>query len=685
MALLSDDSFDAYKRRFVPILYDWFMHYHLPYPTQTCRWGPLVEDLGYKSRYRAYLSEQVVDGERPNTLLLAHIDVMKPHVASCEAVSNWQDKSVSSHVTIVRTVYHPGEVNKVRELPSAPHVVVTHTDSKHLYVWNMERQPDRRPAASGVAAAAAAAASAGKSKRGGDKGGDASSSPSVADLVLTGHEDEALFPLACSSAAPCVASGGNDQLVLLWDLADSMTSLAAVPPGSSGSGKEAEGGAAASTEKSKAPQLKARTRLQGHTATVGDVCFAPGSAALLVSVADDGRLLLWDTRSGLAPVGCVEEAHSAGVNVMCVDWCPVDEHLLVSGAEQGSIKVWDRRRVGAGAAGALFSFDAHTNNAEERDIIHVEWHPRNKDVFASGSVDRTVAIWDLSRGRPTPAAAPAGAAAGAAATAAAEPEAAAAGKDKGAGGEVAPAEGGKEKGGDVEMADAGASAGAAVEAGAAAEAAKEGAAAGEGEAAAEEGKAEATGEGSDATAAAATAAGEAEPKPQAEGEKQPGQEGKDADGADKGGKKEEAAGAAGAAEGAEPPKKKKKTDKDKDKGGPGDKAEDDGLPTQLIFQHLGHRLGRVTDFQWHPDPAEPWTLISVSDNTGDEAADGTLQVWRISDLIYRPYEEAVQELEQHRQFILHGNTGPSGGTDAGKGASAAAGGGKGKEAKAEQA
>ncbi|KAG2438631.1 hypothetical protein HXX76_005179 [Chlamydomonas incerta] len=644
------------------------MHYHLPYPTQTCRWGPLVEDLGYKSRYRAYLSEQVVDGERPNTLLLAHIDVMKPHVASCEAVSNWQDKSVSSHVTIIRTVYHPGEVNKVRELPAAPHVVVTHTDSKHLYVWNMDRQPDRRPAASGVAAAAAAS----KGKRGGDKGGDkgGDATPSVADLVLTGHEDEALFPLACSSAGPYVASGGNDQLVLLWDLADSMTALAAVPSREEGGAAGGGGGGAAG---GKAPQLKARTRLQGHTATVGDVCFAPGSGQLLVSVADDGRMLLWDTRSGLAPVGCVEEAHGGGVNVMCVDWCPLDEQLLVSGAEQGSIKVWDRRRLGAGAAGALHSFDAHTNNAEERDIIHVEWHPRNKDVFASGSVDRTVAIWDLSRGRPTPAPAPA-----------AEPEAATAGADtdQAAPGEAAPKaaadattataaadDGGKARDGDTEMADAGAAA----EAAPAEEAAKAGGAA------AEAGKAEAA----DATAtAAAAAAGEEEQQKGAdaaapEGGTEAGQ-GKDADAGEKG-KKEEAAA------GAEPPKKKKKTaDKDKDGGG-GGKADDDGLPPQLIFQHLGHRLGRVTDFQWHPDPNEPWTLISVSDNTGDEAADGTLQVWRISDLIYRPYEEAVQELEQHRQFILHGNTGAAGGPDCAKAPSAAAGGGKGKDAKAEAA
>ncbi|KAG2502120.1 hypothetical protein HYH03_000612 [Edaphochlamys debaryana] len=518
MALLSAQAFEAYKRRMVPVLYDWFTHYHLNYPTQTCRWGPKVEELGYKTRYRAYLSEQVVDETRPNTLILAHIDVLKPHVASCEAVSNWHEKSTSSFVTIQKTVHHPGEVNKVRELPQHPEVVVTHTDSKKLFVWNMERQPDRRPQAAGLSSA--------KSRR--DKASDRAagsgpSDPSVPDLVLVGHEDEALFPLACSTAEPRVASGGNDHLVLLWDLRDSVTSLTASTAPAVGEGR-------------RGPELQARTRLEGHENTVGDLCFQPGSAQCLVSVADDGLILTWDARqAATGPVGRVAEAHGKGVNVMCVDWCPHDQDLLVTGAEDGTLNVWDRRRM-ASAADVLHSFEGHRNSAE-RSIIHVEWHPTNKDVFASGSEDHTVAIWDLSRTELKPA------------PAAAKP---------------APAAG-------------------------------SGAAAAGGEGAEEEGRARKRTRSS----AAGTPAG----------------------------------GKEGGKEGAKE------------------------LPPQLIFQHLGHRLGRVTDFQWHP--VEQWTIISVSDNSGvtDEGSDGSLQVWRIMDLIYRPYSEAVAELEQHRDFIMHGAAG----------------------------
>ena len=36
------------------------------------------------------------------------------------------------------------QVNKIREVPGHADVVVTHSDSKELYVWHTERQPNRK-------------------------------------------------------------------------------------------------------------------------------------------------------------------------------------------------------------------------------------------------------------------------------------------------------------------------------------------------------------------------------------------------------------------------------------------------------------------------------------------------------------------------------------------------------------
>ena len=75
-----------------------------------------------------------------------------------------------------------------------------------------------------------------------------------------------------------------------------------------------------------------------------------------------------------------------------------------------------------------------------------------------------------------------------------------------------------------------------------------------------------------------------------------------------------------------------------------------GAPPGLLFQHCGHR-DNIVDFQWNA--ADPWTMLSVSDDTS-AGGGGALQMWRINDLIYRPQAEVLAELEQHKDFILTG-------------------------------
>lgn len=55
---------------------------------------------------------------------------------------------------------------------------------------------------------------------------------------------------------------------------------------------------------------------------------------------------------------------------------------------------------------------------------------------------------------------------------------------------------------------------------------------------------------------------------------------------------------------------------------------------------------QVVDFQWNPH--DPWTFMSVSDDVSEELGGGTLQLWRVNDLIYRPEAEVLAELDKHR-------------------------------------
>ncbi|KAF8093568.1 hypothetical protein N665_0383s0192 [Sinapis alba] len=72
-------------------------------------------------------------------------------------------------------------------------------------------------------------------------------------------------------------------------------------------------------------------------------------------------------------------------------------------------------------------------------------------------------------------------------------------------------------------------------------------------------------------------------------------------------------------------------------------------PAGLFFQHAGHR-DKVVDFHWNA--ADPWTIVSVSDDCETTAGGGTLQIWRMSDLIYRPEEEVLTELEKFKSHVM---------------------------------
>lgn len=70
--------------------------------------------------------------------------------------------------------------------------------------------------------------------------------------------------------------------------------------------------------------------LQGHTNTIEDLVWQPGSAAELASVGDDYKLLFWDTRTGTSPSLTKEQAHGEH-DLHCVDWSSLQLELLVTG------------------------------------------------------------------------------------------------------------------------------------------------------------------------------------------------------------------------------------------------------------------------------------------------------------------------------------------------------------------
>ncbi|XP_078152302.1 WD-40 repeat-containing protein MSI4-like [Carex rostrata] len=333
----------------VRFVYDCFTNHKLVWPSLSCRWGSQFEQGTYKNRQRLYLAEQT-DGSVPNTLIITNCDVVKPGVAIADDISQFNEEAQSPFVERYKTLLHPGEVNRIRELPQNSNIVATHTDSPDVFIWDMEAQPNLDPV-----------------------NGAAMSRP---DLILTGHRENAEFALAMCPTEPFVLSGGQDKSVVLWSIHDYITSLGLTESGSS------------SDITKDSPKLDSRGVFEGHDATVEDVQFCPSSAQEFCSVGDDSCLILWDVRSGNSPVVKVEKAHDDDLH--CVDWNAQDVNLILTGSADKTVRLFDRRKLTAGGvASPVRKFEGHM-----APLFSIQWCPDKASVFASAADDGFLNIWD---------------------------------------------------------------------------------------------------------------------------------------------------------------------------------------------------------------------------------------------------------------------------------------------------
>ncbi|KAF9338796.1 retinoblastoma binding protein [Linnemannia elongata] len=95
----------------------------------------------------------------------------------------------------------------------------------------------------------------------------------------------------------------------------------------------------------------------------------------------------WDTRSTSSdkPVHNIH-AHLAEVN--CVAFSPASEFILATGSGDRTVALWDLRNLKS----KLHSFESHQD-----EILQLAWSPHNETILASAGGDRRINIWDLSR------------------------------------------------------------------------------------------------------------------------------------------------------------------------------------------------------------------------------------------------------------------------------------------------
>lgn len=123
------------------------------------------------------------------------------------------------------------------------------------------------------------------------------------DIILQGHTREGYGLAWNSHRTGYLATCGEDQKVLIWDVTG-----------------------ASRTKSSLDPLVTFDTG--GHTEVVEDIAWNHSSSCV-VSVGDDRRIIFWDPRTQ-SPVSILSDAHSGEIN--CIAFSPLEEHLFVTGS-----------------------------------------------------------------------------------------------------------------------------------------------------------------------------------------------------------------------------------------------------------------------------------------------------------------------------------------------------------------
>ena len=336
-----DEEFVVWKKN-SPFLYDILITHTLEWPSLTVQWLPDRQSPDAKpyNIHRLIVGTNTSAGDA-NFLLIAAVKL--PTIdAVIDAREHHDDADAatitpgsygggkSGKIEIIQSIRHETEINRARYNPANPNVIATRSALNDICVFDRTRHDSHEQK-------------------------DAAARP---DLILSGHTAEG-FAIDWSphdSAAHILATGGDDNVICLWDINAAQKSKATLSP---------------------------TATLAAHNATVTDIAYNPHHSRLFSSSSDDQCVKQWDARTNTATLTV---KHNAPVN--CVAHSPHDQWLLASGANDHTVNVWDVRSL----TKPLFSFNNHTGS-----VICVKWSPSHADILGSTSTDRRMSIYDISR------------------------------------------------------------------------------------------------------------------------------------------------------------------------------------------------------------------------------------------------------------------------------------------------
>ncbi|KAK5728244.1 Histone acetyltransferase type B subunit 2 [Elasticomyces elasticus] len=136
--------------------------------------------------------------------------------------------------------------------------------------------------------------------------------------------------------------------------------------------------------------LSPRKTYTHHSAQVNDVQYHPTLGTnLFGTVSDDKSFQLMDMRTAgtSTPSINIKDAHQDAINTLAFH--PTLDKLFATGSADKTIGIFDLRFPDHGK---IHSLEGH------KDVItKIDWHPQDSGILASSSDDRRVVFWDLSR------------------------------------------------------------------------------------------------------------------------------------------------------------------------------------------------------------------------------------------------------------------------------------------------
>lgn len=150
-------------------------------------------------------------------------------------------------------------------------------------------------------------------------------------------------------------------------------------------------------------------RQVAHQGCINRIRSMPQNPHICATWGDTGFVQVWDFSAHLNFLAESETDTSRGGNSVsnqaplsifrhkdegyAIDWNPVEPGRLVSGDCQSSIYLWEP------ASGAKWNVDKNPFVGHAASVEDLQWSPAEATVFASASVDKTVAIWDTRLGK----------------------------------------------------------------------------------------------------------------------------------------------------------------------------------------------------------------------------------------------------------------------------------------------